>query len=191
VVNLPVARTIGTSAFYDCISLETVSLPVIITITENTFSGCKALSTVSFPEATTIGSAAFNNCTALTTVNLPIATSIGTQAFLSCTALSEVNIPAATSIAWAAFSATGSNQLTVTLGALPPLLATELFRNVTSAKNAIVKVPSSATGYGSPPSDITTDCWGNGFRGGGWNGTNATNLSWGINGYVNLTIETY
>jgi hypothetical protein len=46
-----------------------------------------------------------------------------------------------------------------------------MFYQVSAAKTVTVKVPSGATGYGSTPGNTAEVCWGNGFRGGGWNGS--------------------
>jgi hypothetical protein len=72
-VNLPVATTIGSQAFY----------------------GCSALTSVSLPEATTIGIYAFSGC-ALTSVSLPLATTIGEQAFSRSDSISLTIILGAT-----------------------------------------------------------------------------------------------
>jgi hypothetical protein len=69
-----------------------------------------------------------------------------------------------------------------------------MFYNVRSAKTVTVKVPAGATGYGTIPATYsgtdTTENWGNGFRGGGWDGT--VFVSGGasyINNYITLEVE--
>jgi hypothetical protein len=148
---------------------------------------------VDLPKATSIGKGAFQNCGALESVDLPKATSIGEEAFWYCDALESVYLPAATSIDTGAFSETGSTELTITLGTAPPALGTALFSSVTSSKTVIVKVPSGASNYAASlpvtySGSDTTSCWGNGFRGGGWNGSAMIN-SGNVNSSIRLTIE--
>ena len=126
-------------------------------------------------------------------MSLPAATTIGADAFYGCTALETVSLPTATGIGTGAFISTGAKALTVTLGVAAPSLGTNLFHNVSAAKAVTVKVPSGATGYGELPGTYTgtdtTDNWGNGFRGGGWDGSNMTDSST-VNSNISLTIET-
>jgi hypothetical protein len=170
----------------------TVTLNEIETVGYAAFDNCNALRSVNLPAATTIGGNAFWNCTTLTTVNLPAATSIGVAAFHGCGALSSVNLPAATSIGSWAFAYTGDTALTVTLGAAPPSVEMAMFLSVSAAKTVTVKVPSGATGYGTIPGTYsgadTNGNWGNGFRGGGWNGSAMTDSS-KVNGNITLSIN--
>jgi hypothetical protein len=141
-----------------------ITLNGIITIANGAFNGCTGLTEVSLPEAVSIGNNAFYNCKeALTTVNLPVATSIGSQAFRS----------------------TGPQA--ITLGATAPTVGTNTFNSVNAAKTVTVKVPSGAAGYGSSPTDTTTNNWGNAFRGMGWDG--ASYGSGTVNSNISLTIE--
>jgi hypothetical protein len=191
-VSLPAVRTINIYAFYGCDSLREVNFPAARTIDDYVFQNCVALNSVNLPVVTTIGDRTFGHCNALTTVNLPMAISIGTQSFWDCTALREINIPMMTSIGLAAFHSIGQNQLTVTLGGSPPTLLTVLFNGVTSTKNVTVRVPYGATGYASPSTDndTSTVCWGNGFRGGGWDGSGFVSGG-SVNTNITLTITTY
>ena len=149
-------------------------------------AGAVTLNTVS-----SIGSEAFRGCTALTTVNLPAASSINSSAFAGCTALTTVSIPAASSIGNWAFDNTGTNDLTVTLGSTTPMLGYNMFYDINAAKTVTVKVPSNATEYGTLPSTYSgtdsAETWGNGFRGGGWDGAAFTGGS--INSSITLTIQ--
>ncbi|MDR0689271.1 MAG: leucine-rich repeat domain-containing protein, partial [Spirochaetaceae bacterium] len=190
-VSLPAATSIGNGAFQTCIKLTTVSLPEAASIGNGAFIYCTALEEVSLDVAESIGDDAFRNCTALETVSLPKAESIGVYAFLGCTALEEVSLPKATSIGDTAFACTGTKALTVTLGDAVPTLGTEMFYEVTDAKTVTVKVPSGASGYGSSPTDTTTDNWGNGFRGRGWRDGDIVKNSDYVNSYITLTIEEY
>jgi hypothetical protein len=142
--------------------------------------------------ATNIGLAAFAG-TALSTLSLPEALSIGGQAFRGCTALETLSLPKAASIGQYAFWGTGGQALEITLGAAAPTLGPQMFYDVAVLKSVTVKVPSSgATGYGSIPAAYTetnspyTINWGNGFRGGGWNGS--AMLSYDVNSNITLRV---
>lgn len=87
---------VGSQAFYDCVSLESVTIRTGITTIESaTFYGCKSLRIIHIPEGvTSIGSSAFHGCSALERVSLPeTLESIGSNAFQNCTALPGVEIP--------------------------------------------------------------------------------------------------
>ncbi|MDR1898954.1 MAG: leucine-rich repeat domain-containing protein [Treponema sp.] len=189
-VNLPAATSIGTNAFDGCSGLTSVYLPEATSIGSQAFYECTSLTTVYLPKATSIGTNAFYGCTGLTTVNLPAATSIGERAFENCTGLTTVNLPAATSIGDSAFRNTGTTALTVTLGAAPPTVGTNMFLNVNSTKNVTVKRPASgATAYGPSPTNTTDNNWGNAFRGRGWTSPGGPYGTGTVNGNINLTIQ--
>ncbi|MDR1898938.1 MAG: leucine-rich repeat domain-containing protein [Treponema sp.] len=171
-VNLPEAISIGTYAFQFCEYLTTVNLPKVTdisygafmstrlagpldlpkveTVGAAAFDGCEYLTTVNLPEATSVGIQAFSACFSLTTVNLPEATDIGDIAFTGCDSLTTLYLPQAASIGDYAFSYTGTGPLTITLGAAPPTLGSNLFQGVTS-KTVTVQVPY--------PQDINADGW--------------------------------
>jgi hypothetical protein len=213
-VSASAVKTVGVYAFYDCDALTSVSFPAATSIGYNAFSGCAALKSVNLPAATTIGNSAFNYCSALTSVSLPAATTIGNSAFYKCVDLSSVSLPAATTIGGSAFedctaltsvslqkattidefAFSGCTALTsVTLGSTAPTtLGTNIFYEINTAKTVTVKVPSGATGYDTVPASYSgIDAyvkWGNGFRGGGWNGLTFVDIS-KINTNITLNIE--
>ncbi|MDR2019707.1 MAG: leucine-rich repeat protein, partial [Treponema sp.] len=166
------------------------TLSEITTVGSHAFYFRTGLTSVNLPAATTIGNSAFYLCINLTSVNLPAATSIGNSAFFYCHALSTVSLPAAISIGNYFFAHhTGGQALTVTLGAAPPTLGTDIFFNI-SAKTVTVKVPSSAlSAYGASinGADTATQSWANAFRGMGWNGTSY--YSGTVNTGITVTIE--
>ncbi|EPE2274881.1 leucine-rich repeat protein, partial [Enterococcus faecalis] len=98
-VELPVATSIGTSAFQET-PLTSVELPVATNIDSYAFQGTQ-LTSVNLPSATIIASDSFEG-TPLTSVELPVATRIDPYAFEG-TQLTSVNLPSATSIATDAF----------------------------------------------------------------------------------------
>lgn len=92
-VDLPMCKSVGSSAFYDCNKLTTVNLPVCSYINDNVFVYCNNLTTVDLPICSYVNYNVFRNCHNLTTVDLPVCSYIGNQAFESCYSLSSVNLP--------------------------------------------------------------------------------------------------
>ncbi|MCQ2338317.1 MAG: leucine-rich repeat domain-containing protein [Paludibacteraceae bacterium] len=88
--------SIGSSAFYECFGLTSVTIPNSVTsIGSCAFYNCYGLTSVTIPNSvTSIGSGAFYNCYDLTSVTIPNSvTSIGSSAFYYCTGLTSVTIP--------------------------------------------------------------------------------------------------
>jgi hypothetical protein len=187
-VSFPVAASIGDGAFYECATLTEVSFPKAATIGGYAFYHCYTLTGVSFPVAASIGDNAFSGCDALTGVSFPAAATIGNYAFSGCDALTGVSFPAATTIGDRAFTHTSTTALTVLLGSTAPTLGYKVFDYVTAAKTVTVQVPSDAAGYGASPANTTTENWGNGFRGGGWDGSSFVSGG-SVNSNITLTIE--
>ncbi|MGM0291281.1 leucine-rich repeat protein [Enterococcus sp. AZ029] len=88
-VDLPVATSIGESAFRDT-QLTNVNLPAARSIGYEAFLGTQ-LTSVDLPAATSIGESAFWG-TPLTSVNLPVATSIKLSAFDEVDGIEEVEV---------------------------------------------------------------------------------------------------
>ena len=99
--------SIGSSAFYGCYSLTSVTIPNNVTsIGSNAFQNCSDLTSVTIPNSvTSIGNSAFYQCFGLTSVTIGSGvTSIGDGAFHSCSGLTSITIPnSVTSIGGAAF----------------------------------------------------------------------------------------
>ena len=137
---------------------------------------------------------AFRNFSQLRSVSGENVNSIGSTAFRG-TSIESVDFPAATTIGDGAFALTRNTALTITLGSNAPMLGTTIFGSSPNSRTVTVQIPNGATGY-SPfngtqvtVSGANTDVnWGNGFRGGGWNGSTFTNAS-SVNTGVTVNIE--
>lgn len=99
---------IGSSAFYNCTSLSSITIPNSVTSIQNdAFFGCSSLTSVTIPSGiTTISAGMFTSCTSLSSVTIPNSvTSISAYAFRLCTSLSSITIPnSVTSIGAYAFN---------------------------------------------------------------------------------------
>lgn len=80
-VDLPQVTQIGESAFRNS-KIEGVNMPIATSIVTSAFYGCTSLSSVNMPMVVTIGNNAFYNCTSLAFdhLNLPNLTSLGVNA---------------------------------------------------------------------------------------------------------------
>ena len=121
---------IGSSAFKECKSLQSVSIPNTITyISDYAFSYCSSLTSITIPNSVTnIGSNAFYYCSSLTSITIPNSvTSIGSYAFQYCSSLTSITIPnSVTSIGWSVF-AYCSSLTSVTLPATITSMETNTF----------------------------------------------------------------
>lgn len=95
-VDLPdTAKKIGSYAFYNCKTLETINIPDSVEKIGNyAFSGCKALESITLPDGLkNIGLAAFYNCTSLKSLNWPESIKqIPAKAFYNCRSLEDFSI---------------------------------------------------------------------------------------------------
>ena len=88
--------SIGSSAFYKCTSLTSVTIPNSVTsIGDDAFYNCSGLTSVTIGNSvTSIGGYAFHSCSGLTSVTLGNSvTSIESCAFCNCSSLTSVTIP--------------------------------------------------------------------------------------------------
>ena len=88
-------KTIGDSAFYYCIDLESVTIPQSVTsIGNDAFGQCHDLQSLTIKDAaTSIGHRAFLGCTSLETISLgENIKTIGYHAFNSCTSINLTNV---------------------------------------------------------------------------------------------------
>ena len=87
--------TIGTSAFYDCSDLTSITIPNSVTsIGDLAFCSCSGLTSITIPNSvTSIGNSAFSYCRGLTSITIPNSvTSIGWRAFYGCSKLMDIEV---------------------------------------------------------------------------------------------------
>jgi hypothetical protein len=131
--------------------------------------------------------------TPLNSLTLPDVIDIGLQAFATSRNLGFIHIPNVEYIDWGAFSGFRENDdtLIIYMGGTAPRLSQDVFSmphpDFSRVINVTVRVPAAATGYGSSPTDLVTQNWGNAFRGMGWNGT--IFLGGTVSPDINLSIE--
>jgi hypothetical protein len=108
-IDLPesIIKSIGSSAFYNCKNLLSISIPSSVTsVGSGLFYGCEKLKSVlSLGSITELPNQMFYDCNELTDIVIPEnITSIGSDCFYYCYALKEIKIPdTVTSIGSSAF----------------------------------------------------------------------------------------
>lgn len=142
--------SIGSSAFYNCIKLTSITFPDSITnIGKSAFYNCAGISSVIVPSSVkNIGESAFQSCDNLTNVTIQNGVeSIGKYAFGECSKLPSINIPTSvTSIAEAAFySCTGLTKIKIPNSMTR--IESSLFSGCYSLTN--VTIPTSVTSIGT------------------------------------------
>lgn len=90
--------TIGSTAFFGCIQLDSIEIPNSVTeIQWEAFAECSGLVYVDLPNSlVSIYGGAFDGCSSLTTIEIPKSvTSLGTNAFSRCNNLMSFTVPSA------------------------------------------------------------------------------------------------
>ena len=93
---LMTVTSLGTSCFYSCYALQSVTIPSSVTsLGASCFNSCYALQSVTIPSSvTSLGTYCFQSCYALQSVTIPSSvTSLGSSCFYYCYALQSVTIP--------------------------------------------------------------------------------------------------
>ena len=142
--------SIGSYAFYNCISLTSVEIPDSVTsIGSYAFAFCDSLTSAVIPDSvTSIASSAFAWCNSLTSVVIPESvTSIGSDAFESCHSLTSVEIPdSVTSIGNYAFY-NCSRLTSVVIGDSVTSIGEDAFHDCSSLTSVVIG--GSVTSIGS------------------------------------------
>ena len=142
--------SIGSSAFYECSSLTSVTIPNSVTSIGNyAFKFCTGLTSITIPNSvTSIGESAFSACSGLTSVTIPNSvTFIGSYAFNSCTGLTSVTIGnSVTSIGNYAFYSC-SSLTSLTIGNSVTSIGGKAFYECSSLTS--VTIPNSVTSIGN------------------------------------------
>lgn len=138
---------IGSSAFYTCRSLTSITIPDSVTVIGRyAFGNCVSLTSVIIPNSvTTIGEWAFNSCSSLASVTIgDSVTTIGERAFAWCSCLTSVNIPdSVTKIGDSAFYGCPSLTSVYCKATTPPaLVETSVFDNNGSGRKIYVPTES-------------------------------------------------
>lgn len=184
VVNIP------QNSFTNYANLSSVNLPAVTEIGDYAFEGCAALTSLSFPKLAKVGMAAFRDCSGLTSIDCPKLGEIVETVFQGCAALTSISLPEAASIDAGAFSDTALGS--ITFGAAPPRIYEQVLGGSPSARTITVHIPLGSEGvYDTAGYTAGQPCWGNGFRGGGWEmgvGYDDPQL---INTNISLLFQTY
>ena len=90
-VRIPLALSIGSSAFRYCYALSNAAFPSATTIYERAFAECSILQIASFSNVVSLYSAAFYGCWNLEYASFPKISYIGNDMFMNCSKLSFVN----------------------------------------------------------------------------------------------------
>ena len=94
--------SIGSDAFFDCLSLTSITIPNSVTsIGFSAFFDCKGLTTITIPSSVSfIGGSAFYFCIGLTSIKISSSvTTIGDYAFAYCTGLTSITCESETPVA--------------------------------------------------------------------------------------------
>ena len=96
-VTIPnTVTSIGDFAFYGCKDLTSVSIGnSVMSIEKSTFALCSGLTSIDIPNSVTnIGEYSFNGCSGLTSITIPNSvTGIGSSAFGGCSGITSITIP--------------------------------------------------------------------------------------------------
>lgn len=78
-VSFPKCTAIGTTAFFNCLSLSSISFPLCQTVGESAFEYCSSITAIDLPSCVSVGKSAFG-AMSYTSINLPVCTAVGESA---------------------------------------------------------------------------------------------------------------
>ena len=139
--------SIGSSAFYNCYSLSSITIPNSVTsIGNRAFDSCSSLSSITIPDSvTSIGGSAFHGCSSMSAITIPNGvTRIDDSAFETCHSLPSITIPnSVTSIGGSAFGyCSGVRYYDFTRHtAVPTLSSTSAFSGIVA--DCEIRVPAA------------------------------------------------
>ncbi len=142
-------KTIGTSAFDGCVSLQEVKFAdgsVLTEIGGSAFKGCIVLNDITIPAGVTkLGANVFQNCTALQSVNFAgnSVENIGNNAFDGCSALATIELPSSVSTIGTFIFQNCTSLSSVTMNDGIAKIPSSAFKNCASL--TAVEIPSSVT----------------------------------------------
>lgn len=147
--------SVGSSAFADCTSLESITIPTgVATIDSYCFKGCTALEQISLPASLTkINSEAFSGCTLLKTVTISdkaALETLGDKAFQNCESLESFTLPASIkSVGTSAFAGCKAMTTFTMASGIQKLtkIGTSAFAGCASLTS--IEIPASITSVGS------------------------------------------
>ena len=140
--------SIGSSAFYTCTGLTSITIPSSVTsIGSSAFRNCTGLTSITIPSSVKgIGSYAFYGCSGLTSVTFAEGSqlpSIGNSAFSGCTSLTSITIPSSvTTIGSSSFSRCGGLS-SITIGNHVIRIEDHAFSDCSELTS--ITIPSSVT----------------------------------------------
>lgn len=134
--------SIGSSAFYNCKGLISISIPNSVTEIVG-FYGCSDLTNVTFGNSVvSIGGNAFSECSSLKSIIIPNSvTSIGDDAFSKCSSLKSIIIPNSVTSMGGGIFRDCTSMTNVTIGNSVKTIGNGAFRGCTALGDVICLLP--------------------------------------------------
>ncbi|MBQ9715694.1 MAG: leucine-rich repeat protein [Clostridia bacterium] len=108
VVLPPTVTKIAKDAFWNCLSLKSISLENVTAIEDGAFRNCESLEETDLQNAKQVGEKAFMGCVRLKKISMPQLCKLPAYAFENCHSLKQVDIPLVKEIDARAFRSCGN-----------------------------------------------------------------------------------